>query len=71
MKRPIERNSVHTVIGEFVKRQVQIFQTWLHVAKHVAWDQFNLVPHEHKVQQGLGQVGGDAVELVVGEIDRF
>lgn len=39
------------------------------MAKHVAGDALNLVPEQHEVQQGLGQVGGDVVELVVGEVD--
>lgn len=41
------------------------------MAKHVARDALNPVPQEHKVQQRLGEVGGDVVEPVVGKVDGF
>lgn len=41
----------------------------MHVAKHIARDALNPVSQEHKVQQRLGEVGGDLVELVVGKVN--
>lgn len=71
MVSPVEGDSVQAVIREVVKRQVQVLQAGHHVAEHVARDALNPVPQEHEVQQRPGEVGGDVVEPVVGEVDGF
>lgn len=45
-----KRHWVDAIISEFVKGQVEILQPRPHVAKHIAWNSFNLISYKYQME---------------------